>query len=91
MSSKITVMNPDPCQYFQKYKAIHKPRCGCLPCDNKYRERLEIVEKFGRTTVVMAESIIEATESKPFLVEDICLMLHKYRRSEATNRTKDKQ
>lgn len=29
-------MPENECRYFKKYKAIHRPRCKCLACRDKY-------------------------------------------------------
>ena len=30
-----------PCKYAKKYKAIRKPTCGCLPCQEKWESKNE--------------------------------------------------
>ena len=30
-----------PCGYFKKYKAIYRPKCKCIPCREKYIDKLE--------------------------------------------------
>ena len=29
-----------PCGYFKKYKAINRPTCSCIPCREKYIDKL---------------------------------------------------
>jgi len=28
------------CRWFKKYKAIHRPKCECIPCREKYIDKL---------------------------------------------------
>jgi len=45
-------LNPNPCEYYDRYKGIYPPRCGCQPCRDKYAAlhptTYGILENFGK-------------------------------------------